>query len=105
MIAMGMAGLRGRMCSSPDAATSGARLPEKRCSEECRIESACEDRGREGRCVMGCQVAVRAVILDGGVVGFDGCGEVFAVSHVMWLVIGGSEPAESANPSRRAFNT
>lgn len=63
VMAIGMAGLRGRIWSSAEEATVGTREPEKRCREECRMERVCDDRGCEGRCVMGRQAAVRAAIL------------------------------------------
>lgn len=74
-MAMGMAGFRGRMWSSAEEATVGAREPEKRCREECRMERVCDDRGCEGRCVMRCQEAVRAAILVAvaGDVVYRGC--------------------------------
>lgn len=61
VIAMGMAGLRGRIWSSGEEATVGSEEPEKRCREDWRIERVWDDRGYEGRCVMGCQAPVRAI--------------------------------------------
>lgn len=62
VIAMGMAGLRGSMWSSGEEATVGSGEPEKRCREDWRMERVWDDRGYEGRCVMECQVPVRAIL-------------------------------------------